>query len=542
MRKTIISLALTAATALTAEPQATVRYDLHKYEAAGSSYEADRPATYDIGNTRAYAMYRHPALVGLAADTVAGSSALVQAMYSNGNIRGDYLHYSGNHTSQGGVMAGGEMYVKGIGTLYGHAYYGRDNLRSVYQNYAVRPEDYAPYFVADSLGTGDMSQEHYLLEGGLSMRHHDWRYGIGMLYEGIDGSKDTQPRRAVYSYWFRLALSAARVTPEWILSAKVWPEINKQSISASSSVQTFRVLQFYGFGQWNRKESATGYSYARDNKILGAGGELLFSTGPMSRRKWSLTACASYNYRRLTTEETSFKNLFLTTTGHLNHTVALSGHPRDAVGIDIVLTGEETFRSGEENVYERRRQDEDQSLYDYVKAGTNRLYHRSGYTETLLAKATWHVSPLHSLSLVAGAAVDWYKEEYDMPAILVENRGLTPQGGVGYVYTDGRNTVDFEFTGSCRTALDNRFALSTAAPTQFETAQAYIPYLLRGEDRWTLRTSLIGARDIKYGQLGICVNASYGRRTGAPYVAGWQPCSGTACSRFAFDVMAFFMF
>lgn len=542
MRKSIILPVITAIAATAATAQTTARYELQKYGSAGSSYEADRPATFDIENTRSYAMYRHPALVGLSADTVAPYNALVQAAYSNENSDGDYLHYRGNRIWEGSLMAGGEMNVKGIGTLYGHASYGRGKNHGIYQSYAVRPEDYAPYFVSDSVSTGTLTAERYLIEGGLSMSHRDWRYGIGMFYEGIDGSKDTQPRRSVYSYWFRISLSAARITPQWILSAKVWPELSRQSTSASSPVQTFRVLQFYGFGQWNRKESTTGYSYARDSKISGAGGELLFCTNPATAAAWRITASAAYNFRRLRTEETSFKELFHTSTHHLNHTVSLTGNPWGGTCLSVLLTGEASFRSGQENVYERQRQDEDQSLYDYVKVGSNNLYNCSRGTETLLAKATWNAAATHTFGVLAGVTADWYRERYDMPEMTVENRGLTPQGGVGYTFDNGWYFLDLEVVALYRMATYNRYAVPSSALTQFETAQAYIPYLLRGENRWQLQSSLVATRRIGRGQLGASVGAAYGKRTDAPYVAGRPDAAGISHRRLNFDASIFYMF
>lgn len=517
-------------------------YDIRKYPAGTTSYEAERPSTYDIENSRRYSMYRHPALVQLLTDTARSYNATLETMFSDANSHGDYIHYLGNRRTNLSICAGGEMAVKNTGTLYGHAYYGSEKMRSVYQNYAVRPEDYAPYFVSDSLNVGDVDSERYLIEGGLSMSHNEWLYGISLFYEGINGAKSTQARREIYSYWFRIALNAARVTPRWILSAKIWPEINKQSISASSSVRTFRFMQFYGFGQWNRKESTTGYSYGRDNKILGAGGELLFSSGPSFSQNCSFSASIAYNYRHLQTEETSFKNLFLSTTHHLNHNFILSLKPRDNVETVMELTGEADFRSGEENVYERVRQDDDQSLYDYVKAGTNRLYNRSVFSENFLIKAIWSVTRTHTLALLAGVSTDWYKEHYREPSMTIENRSLTPRAGLCYSYSNDKNAFDLELIADYRLGLNNRFSLNSFAPTQFEIAQAYIPYLLRGENRYGLQASAAYMHSLGPGNIGMRCRAVYSRRTDAPYISGWQ--TGFGLKRFnnAVDIGMFYIF
>lgn len=531
-----------AMVAIFTETAAQTRYEVRKYEEAESSFEDAMPEAYDIENAAAYAMYAHPSLVGLLSDSTRGHKALVMAGYSNEISHGDYLHYRGNHTTDASVLAGGEVEVKGVGTLYGHAYYGRERQRSLYQNYAIRPEDYMPYFVSDSVSVGDIDNEHYLVEGGLSMSCRNWRYGIGGFYEGIAGAKDTQPKRSVYSYWFRLVLGAAKITPGWIMAVKAWPEINKQSISASSSANSYRFMQFYGFGQWNRKESTTGYGYGRDSKILGAGGEVLFCSNPAANRAWNVSLGFAYNYRWMQTEETTFKNLYSTKTHHLSHSMAISGRPWSSVGLYVLLSGEENFRSGGENVYERQKQDAEQSLYDYVKVGINQLYNSSGFSETLLVKAVWSAMPRHFFSMSAGVGTDWYREEYDMPEITVENHTVTPQAGIGYKFDGNKDHVDFEVMASLRTGISNKYALVSQKPTQFETAQAYIPYLLRGEDRWQLHSSLVYTRDAGPGAIGARINAGYSRRTGAPYVSGWETPYGQKRSSKSFDISVFYMF
>lgn len=492
--------------------------DLRKYDRPASSYEADLPPSCRLEYGSGYAALRHPSLAGMDMDSTRRFSSVVEAVYADRRSHGDYFHYQGNHSSNIGILAGGEMYVKNIGTLYGHAYYGRENIHGMYQNYAVRPEDYAPYFVSDSLDIGNLTNEHYVIEGGLSMSHRNWRYGVGLLYEGISGAKTTQVRREVYSYWFRPALSAAYLTPKWIVSAKIWPEINKQSVSASSSVKTFRCMQFYGFGQWNRKESLTGYGYSRDNKILGFGAELLLSSMPAPSQKWSLTATAAYNYRSLQTEEASFKNLYQSTTHHLNHNLILSGKLRRNLSLYLQLYGQGTMRSGHENVYERQRQDDEQSLYDYVKVGTNHLYSLSEFHETFLTKGILSATPAHVFTLFAGVGAYWRKELYRMPEISVRNCTLTPQAGIGYTLHSGRSLLDIEIASGYRLGVNNAMSLPSSYPTQFEIAQTYIPYRLRGESRWQLHSVITYIHRLSHGSIGSRINAGYGHRTSAPAV------------------------
>lgn len=521
---------------------AQTRYDIQKYDAAESSYEDAMPERTDIENAAKYYMQKHPALVGWLTEGRSRKDAVIRTRMTNDISHGDYLHYKGNHTTNLSVTAGGEMPVKGVGTLYGHACYGREKQRSMYQNYAIRPADYMPYFVSDSISSGDTENEHYLIEGGLSMKHGNWRYGVSGFYEGIATAKETQPRRSVYSYWFRLALSAARVMPGWIVAVKAYPEINRQSISASGSMRTYRFMQFYGFGQWNKKESTTGYGYGRDAKILGAGGEVLLRLLPRRESVWDASLTLAYNYRWMQTEESSFKNLYATKTHHLSHRLAVSTALSRRTSLHLLLEGEENFRNGDENVYENQKVDDEQSLYDYVLVGTNKLYGSTSFYESLRIKAIWQAAPCHSVSLTAGVRTDGYREQYDMPLITIENYTLTPSLGIGYRMEKRKDRLDWDFSASYRTGISNRYDFTTASRSTFEIAQAYIPYLLRGENRWQIQSSVIYAHDIGSGSLGVSLSARFSKRTGAPYTEGWDTGYGMTRSDKSMDVSLFYTF
>ena len=522
IRTTAISLLIAAATAATAQ----TRFDLQKHDPAESTYDDAVSQRNDIENDAAYTMYSHPALAGLTADTTCSGRGFVQARLTNDISHGPYIHYQGNHNISTSVTAGGEMTVKGVGTLYGHAMYERRQQHGMYQNYAVTPADYLPYLVADSVSTGDVSHERYLITGGLSMTHGTWRYGISALYDGTASAKETQPRRAVYSYWVRLGLSVARMMPRWIAAVKISPELNRQSISASSSLVTYRFMQFYGMGQWNRKESTSGYGYGRDARILGIGGSLLLKRRITSDNDYDASLSLTYNYRSMQTEESTFKNAYTSATHHLSHRITASAPLSSNVRLHILLDGEADIRKGRENVYERQKMDAGQTLYDYVLVGHNDLYRSSRFSEQIRLKAVAATGSRHTLSLSAGARLDAYKEQYDHPLMKAENTTADIMAGVGYAMSHNRLSVDWELTAAYRLGLDNKYNGLSPETNVFEAAQAYIPYLLRGENRWLAQSSLICSHKLPAITPGVRLSARYDNRVSAPYAAG-VPAAGT---------------
>ena len=529
------ALAVTAAVAALAQ----TRFDYRRYAAPEQS-QADRAETgADVECTAAYIFARHPELRALDYSK-ARRNTVISVDYDNWRTHGDWLHYNGNRTTSIGATAGSETMIKGVGLLYGSATYQRARQHAMFQNYAVRPADYAPYTVGDTVSTGIVQNERYVVSGGLSMGHGRLRYGVSGFYEGIAAAKEDQPRRSVYSYWFRLAFGAALNTPRWVAALKVYPEINKQSISASSTVSTYKYLAFYGFGQWNRKESSAGYSYRRQMQILGIGSDAVLRMRAAGTDDWDITANAGYNYRRMQTEESSFKNLYLTSTHRLTHNIVAS-RQFGGVQLHLRLSGEAAWRNGDENIYENQKQDASQSLYDYVRVGTNKLYSGSDISESLAARLVVATGNCSHATLNIGAVYDRHHEQYDMPYMVVENTGITPSAGLGYFISRGRNRLDWDATFSMRKATGNEYAV-TQNPSASEHVQAYVPYLIRGEENWRIESSLVAARALKHGEMGISARISYTRRTSAPYIKGYAiPVCGYRNERL-FSVEVFYAF
>lgn len=511
-----MTAALAATTVVAALAQ--TRFDYRRYDAPEQSQADCAETGTDVECTAGYIFARHPELRALDYNK-SRRNTVIGIDYDNWRTHGDWLHYNGNRTTSIGATAGSEAFIKGVGLLYGSATYQRARQHATLQNYAVRPADYAPYTVGDTVSMGSVQNERYVVNGGLSMGSGRFRYGVSGFYEGIAAAKEDQPRRSVYSYWFRLSFGAALNTPRWVVALKVYPEINKQSISASSTVTTYKYLAFYGFGQWNRKESSAGYSYRRQMQTLGIGGDAVLRMRAVAPDDWDITANAGYSYRRMQTEESSFKNLYLTSTNRVTHNIVASRH-LGSMQLHLRLSGEAAWRNGDENIYENRKQDASQSLYDYVRVGTNKLYSSSDITESLAARLVVATGRGSHATLNIGAAYDRHREQYDMPYMVVASTGVTPSVALGYCASLGRNRLDWDATFSMRKAIDNEYAV-TQTPSATEHVQAYIPYLIRGEENWRIASSLVVAHALRHGEVGINARASYTRRTSAPYSEGY---------------------
>lgn len=507
---------ITALVGITTTAAAQQRYDIQQYDGQNeSSLEDARPAFNDIENAQLYSWSSHPALVDWMSLRRKAHS-IVKATFSNDATSGLYIHYRGKQTVAGELLAGGQMKIKNIGTLYGHASYAMTGRKGMHENFTVRPDDYRPYLVSDSTSNGKTSYETYRLAGGFSFAgHHGWHFGVSGLYEGIALAMKDQPRHSAYSYWFRLGFDVAKTTPRWVAALKVWSEINKQSITANSSLTPYRYLQFYGFGQWNRRETTSGYSYARQMRILGAGGNVLFSLLPDEEGGWQATLDAGYNYRWMETEETSYKKLFAAKTHYLTHNLAVSKGIGRNVRFHLLVSGLAASRNGQENVYENRRVNEEQNLYDYILVGKNELYKNTWYEENMRLKAVWQATKEHAFSLSGGACIDGFKEEYSMPDLLSENHSATLSGAVGWQMNLKCDHVDWEASFATRSTSNNKYK-GLSQTTLTESTQSIIPWQIRGENRQTFTTSLVYTHDMKKASVGAKAGASYMKRTKLP--------------------------
>ena len=424
------------------------------------------------------------------------------------NKSGQYDITQGRRLWNGRVLAGGEYTRKNQGTLWGMASYEMRHVYGVSMNYATHAEDYSPYFVGDTLGTYTLRQEVYTLRGGISFPLQGWNYGVDALYEGIAQSKTTDPRHSNYSYWARLALSAARSWRGNTLSLRAYPEINHQSISASSVNEALRFFQVYGFGHWNHRETAPALSYSRTGKITGGGIEVLGHHASNGARDWELMARLTYNYRKMSTEESSFKELFASTTHHFTQQItARKDWARQALVIQASAV--ENIRKGKENVYQSQLQDSTQYLYDYVLVGNNQLYTHNRYAFDLRTEYLFRTSLSDAWFVNGNISYLYDEEKYKSPEekISVDNI-LTSLGG-GYRHEGRNNTVEAHVKATLRMTQNGEYT-RTGAMDYLTHQLAFVPYQLMDDNYQQIQATLSYSRkvDAKHS-LGISLTGRY---------------------------------
>lgn len=486
MKKTAIILLGLCAGLSSLHAQQSYTYEVQKYATQESSYDDCRTDRHtDIENTMSYQLRHHTALYdwrvkGLSAPFSSlrrDERGVVTVSMNQLNRSGEHLFYEGADRISGEVVAGSHFTLKNMGTLFGKASYRQRLIEDMRFNYATHPEDYVPYLVGDSLTRGDTHQEIYTIEGGYSKQFKKFHFGVDALYEGIAEHRTTNPKYSNYSYWLRFGLNAAWNSGPHLVSLRVYPEHNSQSVSASTFVQSTKYFLLYGFGQWNHRETVGGLSYGRVQRIWGGGGDLLYVYGG----DWKCSAQLVYNYRRMTTEEYSFKNLFASNRHYLREQISLS---KDLGRHTLYLQASamQQKADGKENVYENQKVSDDQNLFDYILVGHNSFYNRKHYGADFRGKMVFNLPERHALHVLAGVGYVADEETYDMPHIRIESASLLPMAGIGYQRHHSRYAVECNVTAAMQRNLSGTYDYATSKNDIFTRAQAYVPYLLKTED------------------------------------------------------------
>ncbi len=524
---------------LLCKSQSDLSYQLNRFDKKVSTYEDVSSQIFDIENNYIYILRRNPAFIDLYynnADSTLNSyqikrmrpSAILLGSASFDKTNGDHVFYDGNKQFEGSVLAGGEKIIDGLGTLYGSASFSSGRKKNIYSNYATNPSDYYPYLVGDTLGVGDINNEKYEISGGFSFKHKGYYYGLGGTYTGISSSKVTDPRLSVYNSWLRLDFGIAKIIKNNLYSVKIYPELNRQNIDANNYTQkAASYFLYYGFGEWNRKESTIDNAYKKLMTINGIGADITYKRLSTNDNSINYTFNFVYNYRSMNTEDLmgassltsrAYKNLFSSTTHHFSPNFILSKRYKDFLFF-LLLTGNNNIRKGTEHVYEKVSSSENNSsLKDYVKVGSNKLYSQNSYSNSAQFKAIYNLSPIRSLHFLGRINYDYYEEKYISPHRRICNQFFTPSIGIGYNSIFNKNSLEINLVFSAKRAIDNVFDLP-AVDKETIIQQAYIPYLIRGEDNNTFSSEITYSHSVNQkSKIGSRVSFLYGQRTKAPYI------------------------
>lgn len=519
--------------------QSDLSYQLNRFGEKESTYEDVSSQTFDIENNYIYALRRNPAFIDLYYNDTDGilnryqikrmrSETILSGSVSFNKINGDYIFYEGNRQLQGSVLAGGEKVIDGLGTLYGSASFSSGHKKNIYSNYATNPLDYYPYLVGDTLDIGSINNEKYEINGGFSFKYKGYYYGVGGTYSGTSSSKVTDPRLSVYNSWLRLNFGIAKIVKDNLYSVKVYPELNRQNIDANNHTQkSANYFLYYGFGEWNRKESTKDNIYSKLMTIAGLGADITYKRLCTNDKAMDYTLNIVYNYRNMNTEDhmgasssttDAYKNLFSSSTHHISPNFMFTKRHKDFLFI-LLLSGNNNIRKGIEHVYEKiDSSDKDLSLKDYVKVGSNELYRQNSFSNSIQMKTIYNFLSSHSVHLLSSLNYSYYEEKYIFPQKRICNQSLMPYVAIGYNSIFNKNNLEINIGFAARRAIKNVFDLP-AIDKGTIIQQAYIPYLIRGENNNTFSSEIIYSHLVNQkSKIGTKVSFLYGHRTQAPYI------------------------
>lgn len=472
------------------EAQNDIMYNLKKYATSEQTVvDSRRWHNNDIENTQVYMARSTASLLDfLTAESDSCAFGylkrheynVLSVSADNLNNSGNFIHYEGKRRTFGNVLAGGELRIDGIGTLYGMASYQTGMLTQSSLNYATHPEDIAPYFVSDTVGGSNMLREIYTIMGGYSFRTGRLNIGLEAFYEGIAQSRRHNPRLGNYTHSVNFGIGASIVMPHDILALKLTPGWSRQSITANSLQDGLRFFEFYGFGLWNRRETQGAIAYGRQHSLLGLETALTW----MHDGDWNWAVSASWLQRNMNSEESSFKALFASTTHRLQQQIAAS-HNFNATALHLQLSATEHFRKGREAIYQQQVIDSEAGLVDYVKVGTNKLYTNNWYDADFRAKVIQKLGVASTIAIIGSGTYYHYEEKYVSPQMNIANNAF--EAGVTAEYAARHGKVEWETSvgSSVKCGWNNEYGLAgTITPVQ--NTMSYTPFLLRSVNSHTV--------------------------------------------------------
>lgn len=505
--------------------QDDVRFYLHQIDENTLSFESPFCMKFfDIENFSQYTLRKNPAFVHFQNKREDSISDLPTIRYKrilagsffSCNVNGEYLFHQGKRLAEASLFAAGEQSIANLGTFLGSVSYVSKRHTHALLNYATNPEDYFPYIVSDTLGQGTVSFEDYAIKGGFGFTHKNTHYGIGASYNGVISARLTDPRFSTYTSWLRFDMGIVSRWQHNVYSLRLFPEFNRQNIS----VKDFRGLgtkyfQFYGFGAWNRKESSAGYNYQRLMTLKGVGLDFAYKRLPVNKKSPDFTVRFLYNFREMNTHEGTNKNLFSTNTHRFKSDVSFAKN-RQNLTFYVLFVGDNRIRSGTEYIYENRKVEEENNLYDYVKVASSKMYHQKIYSNTIFLKTVYNISKQQSVHFQGGLNYYHYQERYVLPKKKNKNRTITPIAGIGYRGVFRKNQLTCTLSYLHTKSLENVFKIPDVR-SKIVLQQAYIPSLINGAENNALLSELIYAYSLKNKRaIGIQCAFYYKKRTKIP--------------------------
>lgn len=462
---------------------------------------------FTLDNFISNIVYQHPALyemqnkngVFFAAPSLSDSLPLLKtanilSRYSNGEIKGDYLPYSGNGFIDKEIAAHAIQGTKKNGTIYGQASFSKGKHNGYGWNAIRHAEIYLPYIIADSTG-GDFIYENYYLAGGYSFQRKQTYYGLGASFRGEIASRQTDPRCANTTTWLKLDASAARYlkSGDWIALRLSYIR-NKQHLHLRNwrPNQQDRFYVTYGFGYYDQQESPVSFGIEQMYYVQGAETQLIFSNLKTNNRaKMNFTANIQYQFLTMKTEQRSGKNLYGSNTHHIHGAIWLKTPQIEKCQLTIALKSNNRIRKGRENIYETFCPDENYpSIYDYRLVNTRKRYSGLISSNMIQGKLSLPIASKKCyFDILTGMEINYISESYKNPKHHWHVFSISPMLGLGARQKSKRFWWEMNVTAVTRLPENYKYNV-TSGEFRLDYQQTFLPYAYHTDKSITLHNEL----------------------------------------------------
>ncbi len=461
---------------------------------------------FDTENRMLRSYLTNPAYERIVAlDSTILKKSYVGVNASRGDLSGDYLLSEGNVSQNYSIDGFGSMSLRGEGTLYGHIQFSQGVDRSISWNAIRYSELYSPYVTTDSLG-GDVNYDFYSIVGGYAFNKGCWNYGVEMSFDGEQAHRMTDPRLKNITSWVTakvgVGYQGSRSTT--LLSASYQRNKQHQTMRYWRPGQQERIFVCNGLGLYDTQYSLVVMGYSRMYYMWRMDANLNH-THQLGDRT-SLSVGVGYDQYRVSTEETSVRNLFNATTRRVTPKLELV---QNYSWGKQILYGElnHQSRAGEENIYETYLSDELNFVYDFRLISTRYNYFAENTDALLQFKTFWNVgSSGSSFSGLLGGYFSNRQERYTTRDFFVQNQWVEPHVGVGYDFRSTRNTLSLSMVYSQKFILEGVYDVDISRGANIEYLDfqhSFSPYAFYSSEYGSLRFSATYIHNLRRFSLGV---------------------------------------
>ncbi|MCT4614359.1 MAG: hypothetical protein N4A49_05750 [Marinifilaceae bacterium] len=429
-----------------------------------------------------------------------------------------YILQKGNREAVNSIIASGLTKFENKGIAYGFASYSNKTNKNIAYNYAINPDLYAPYYVADTMSKLDVENQIYNFELAYSFRIKDVFYGVSLNYKGISSRKIKDPRVADYYSKLNAKIGFAYHYENNLISFSIKPEIDRQTISASSFMQKqYRFFKFYGFGAWTNEINKGSYSYSRLMKNKSVAIDASYYKIKNNNHNWEYAANFAFKYRSVFYEEDSFRNLFSKNQRDIHSNINLKYKAPKNIYC-LCLDVHQKKITGTENVYKRIKLSEDQNLYDYVRIASAKQYVNNYSSISVHNKLIHSFNDKNNVHLLFGLKFEKQKEEYRAPYKIISYSKFVQKYGLAWCYSYKKHSLDLNLLYLRFLSLDSKFDINTISENII-IDNVYLPFIINSSESKLMQFRINYIRQFlrKY-KIGFRLNYTLNKSTKENYV------------------------